>query len=182
MSTASHTVGAYGAKNTGTTGATAPTHLVGNESDGTVIWEYFGTKFDDIWTVLKTYCAAAFATPDHYVPTAGRDRIDDAELRDKIDTLAGNASAAGIVHFPLHDARQGIAHVVSPEQGLTQPGITLVTGGLTNSGVGVNKVTTQTDTLTNTSGVAIPGPVYLVLDSLVAGAPLRQLYMQKSSD
>ena len=71
---------------------------------------------------------ANFATPDHYVPTARRIRIENAELRDKIDTLADNAAAAGITHFALDDARQGIVHVIGPEQGITQPGITLVCG------------------------------------------------------
>jgi 3-isopropylmalate/(R)-2-methylmalate dehydratase large subunit len=69
-----------------------------------------------------------FATPDHYVPTRDRDPITHPELKDKVDTLGANAAAARIAIFPVGDARQGIVHVVGPEQGITQPGITLVCG------------------------------------------------------
>jgi 3-isopropylmalate/(R)-2-methylmalate dehydratase large subunit len=69
-----------------------------------------------------------FATPDHYVPTRDRDPIAHPELRDKVDTLGSNAAASRIAIFPVGDARQGIVHVVGPEQGITQPGLTLVCG------------------------------------------------------
>jgi 3-isopropylmalate/(R)-2-methylmalate dehydratase large subunit len=71
---------------------------------------------------------AAFATPDHYAPTIGRANIANPELRDKVETLEANATAARITLFPLRDERQGIVHVIGPEQGITQPGITLVCG------------------------------------------------------
>ena len=71
---------------------------------------------------------AGFATPDHYVPTIGRDDIADPELRDKVETLAANAKATRITIFPVSDDRQGIVHVIGPEQGITQPGVTLVCG------------------------------------------------------
>ena len=71
---------------------------------------------------------AVFATPDHYVPTRDRERIDDPELRDKVETLAANARATRITLFPVGDDRQGIVHVIGPEQGITQPGVTLVCG------------------------------------------------------
>ena len=71
---------------------------------------------------------AAFATPDHYLPTRGRDRIENPELRDKVETLTANATAARIQLFALNDSRQGIVHVIGPELGITQPGITLVCG------------------------------------------------------
>jgi 3-isopropylmalate/(R)-2-methylmalate dehydratase large subunit len=71
---------------------------------------------------------ACLATPDHYAPSGPRDRIDDPNLREKIETLAANATAASIPLLPLRDERQGIVHVVGPEQGFTQPGITLVCG------------------------------------------------------
>jgi 3-isopropylmalate/(R)-2-methylmalate dehydratase large subunit len=70
----------------------------------------------------------AFATPDHYIPTRGRDDIRDPELRDKVESLARNATANRITLFPVNDDRQGIVHVIGPEQGITQPGITLVCG------------------------------------------------------
>ena len=71
---------------------------------------------------------AAFATPDHYIPTRGRDDIRDAELRDKVETLQSNAKNTRITLFPVGDDRQGIVHVIGPEQGITQPGVTLVCG------------------------------------------------------
>jgi 3-isopropylmalate/(R)-2-methylmalate dehydratase large subunit len=71
---------------------------------------------------------AAIATPDHYIPTRGRDNITHPELRDKVETLAANAAATRITIFPVNDVRQGIVHVIGPEQGITQPGITLVCG------------------------------------------------------
>ena len=71
---------------------------------------------------------AAFATPDHYIPTRGRDNITHPELRDKVETLAANASGTRITFFGVNDDRQGIVHVIGPEQGITQPGITLVCG------------------------------------------------------
>jgi 3-isopropylmalate/(R)-2-methylmalate dehydratase large subunit len=69
-----------------------------------------------------------FATPDHYVPTDTRDpaSMHDAEKRAMSDALARNAGAAGIVFFGLDDPRQGIAHVVAPEQGLSRPGMLIV--------------------------------------------------------
>ncbi|MDQ3025738.1 MAG: 3-isopropylmalate dehydratase large subunit [Pseudomonadota bacterium] len=71
---------------------------------------------------------AAFATPDHYAPTRGRENIADPELREKVDTLQANARATRITLFAIDDPRQGIVHVIGPEQGITQPGITLVCG------------------------------------------------------
>ena len=71
---------------------------------------------------------ACFATPDHYVPTRGRAVIAEPLARGKIEQLSANAGGAGIRLFGLDDSRQGIVHVVGPEQGLTQPGITLVCG------------------------------------------------------
>jgi 3-isopropylmalate/(R)-2-methylmalate dehydratase large subunit len=71
---------------------------------------------------------AAFATPDHYVPTRNRQNIDHPELREKVETLAENARQTRITIFPVNDDRQGIVHVIGPELGITQPGITLVCG------------------------------------------------------
>ena len=74
---------------------------------------------------------ACFATPDHYVPTRARARVADIAdplVRGKMETLAANAAASGIVHFAMDDPRQGIVHVIGPEQGITQPGVTLVCG------------------------------------------------------
>ena len=72
----------------------------------------------------------AFAVPDHYVPTHSRDlsAMDDPEKRAMAEALARNAADAGIEHYPLTDPRQGIVHVVGPEQGMSQPGMLLVCG------------------------------------------------------
>ena len=67
-----------------------------------------------------------FGTPDHYVPTKGK--YADDERRDKVETLARNAETHGIPHFGVGDARQGIVHVVGPEQGITLPGLIMVCG------------------------------------------------------
>src|SRR5947207_756743 len=72
----------------------------------------------------------AFATPDHGVPTRTHEiaGINDAEQRRVVETLVRNTKTFNIVHFGLDDSRQGIVHVVGPEQGITQPGIVLVCG------------------------------------------------------
>jgi 3-isopropylmalate/(R)-2-methylmalate dehydratase large subunit len=72
----------------------------------------------------------AFATPDHYIPTDSRDlsAIADPEKRAMADALREDSQAAGIRFFGLDDPRQGIVHVVAPEQGLSRPGMLIVCG------------------------------------------------------
>ena len=74
--------------------------------------------------------ARAFATPDHYVPTSSRDlrSITDPEKRAMADALRTDSEAAGIAFFGLDDPRQGIIHVVAPEQGMSRPGMLIVCG------------------------------------------------------
>ena len=69
-------------------------------------------------------------TPDHYVPTDSRGlaRISDPERRAMAEALTKDSAAAGIALFDLEDPRQGIVHVVGPEQGLSQPGALIVCG------------------------------------------------------
>jgi 3-isopropylmalate/(R)-2-methylmalate dehydratase large subunit len=71
-----------------------------------------------------------FAMPDHYVSTKGRRLSDivDAERRHLVEELARFANESGTTLFPLADQRQGIVHVVGPEQGLSLPGMTIVCG------------------------------------------------------
>jgi len=71
-----------------------------------------------------------FATPDHYTPThtADLDGLADPKARDIVRAIDRNAADFGITLFPWGDRRQGIAHVVGPEQGITLPGLTLVCG------------------------------------------------------
>ncbi len=69
------------------------------------------------------------AVVDHNVPTTDRSAgIDDPESRLQIETLARNCAEFGITYYDEHDARQGIVHVVGPEQGFTLPGATIVCG------------------------------------------------------
>jgi len=72
---------------------------------------------------------ANLATPDHNVPTQGRGQpIEDRVARLQIETLDQNCAAFSVPLFALADRRQGIVHVVGPEQGATLPGATVVCG------------------------------------------------------
>ncbi len=72
---------------------------------------------------------SVLATPDHNVPTQHRDQgIADPVSRLQVETLDQNCIDFGITEFGLADLRQGIVHVVGPEQGATLPGMTVVCG------------------------------------------------------
>jgi 3-isopropylmalate/(R)-2-methylmalate dehydratase large subunit len=73
---------------------------------------------------------AMLAVLDHNVPTTPDRsvRIEDRGSRDQIQALRENALGAGIVLFDIDDPRQGIVHIIGPESGLVQPGITVVCG------------------------------------------------------
>jgi 3-isopropylmalate/(R)-2-methylmalate dehydratase large subunit len=76
---------------------------------------------------------ANIATPDHNVPTTperkgGIDAIVDQVSRLQVQTLDDNCDEYGITEFKMNDARQGIVHVIGPEQGATLPGMTVVCG------------------------------------------------------
>ncbi len=69
------------------------------------------------------------ATADHNVPTTDRSLpILDPISKQQIDTLRTNCREFGITHYDLNDVRQGIVHVIGPELGYTQPGMTIVCG------------------------------------------------------
>lgn len=72
--------------------------------------------------------SANLAVPDHNVPTQNRDAIEDPCSKEQIETLDNNCEQWGITEFKLHDKRQGIVHIVGPEQGATLPGMTIVCG------------------------------------------------------
>ncbi len=73
--------------------------------------------------------SANLATPDHNVPTTDREQgIADPISKLQVDTLDQNCDLFGITEFKMDDIRQGIVHVVSPEQGATLPAMTLVCG------------------------------------------------------
>ena len=77
---------------------------------------------------------ANLATPDHNVPTVVSERrggvpgITDAVARIQVETLDANCRDFGIEEFGINDVRQGIVHVIGPEQGATLPGTTIVCG------------------------------------------------------
>ena len=73
--------------------------------------------------------SANLAVVDHNVPTTDRSRgIDDPIARLQVETLDDNAREFGITYFDISDRRQGIVHVIGPEQGATLPGMTVVCG------------------------------------------------------
>ena len=73
--------------------------------------------------------APFLAVADHAVPTHDRSLpIADPQARAQVSLLAANCAATGIDYLPLDDVRQGIVHVIGPEQGFTLPGTTLVCG------------------------------------------------------
>jgi 3-isopropylmalate/(R)-2-methylmalate dehydratase large subunit len=71
-----------------------------------------------------------YATPDHYMLTGTRDVADIADERQRllVTSVRENGVATGITYFDIGDRRQGIVHVVGPEQGITLPGLTMVCG------------------------------------------------------
>ncbi len=72
---------------------------------------------------------ANLATPDHNVPTTSRDMSAAGPIsRTQVETLDNNCAEFGITEFKLEDIRQGIVHVIGPEQGATLPGMTVVCG------------------------------------------------------
>ena len=69
------------------------------------------------------------ATMDHNVPTTGLDRpLEDPISAKQMEVLAANCAEFGITLYAMGDRRQGIVHIIGPEQGLTQPGMTIVCG------------------------------------------------------
>ena len=73
--------------------------------------------------------SSVLAVPDHNVPTTDRATgIADPVSRLQVETLDRNCVDFGITEFSMHDPRQGIVHVIGPEQGATLPGMTVVCG------------------------------------------------------
>jgi len=73
--------------------------------------------------------AKTLAVVDHNVPTTDRSKgIDDPESKLQVDTLAKNCAEFGVEYFDEMDERQGICHIIGPEQGFTLPGMTIVCG------------------------------------------------------
>jgi 3-isopropylmalate/(R)-2-methylmalate dehydratase large subunit len=74
--------------------------------------------------------AAALSVPDHNVPTTSDrlEKIEDPESVAQLDLLISNTKTFGMPYIPMADERQGIVHVIGPEQGMTLPGVTMVCG------------------------------------------------------
>jgi 3-isopropylmalate/(R)-2-methylmalate dehydratase large subunit len=108
-------------------------HVVRRNDDGTcliyidrhLVHEVTSPQaFEGLWRV-----DANLATADHNVPTTHRDRgIADPVSRLQVETLDQNCHDLGITEFGMNDSRQGIVHVIGPEQGATLPGMTVVCG------------------------------------------------------
>jgi 3-isopropylmalate/(R)-2-methylmalate dehydratase large subunit len=72
---------------------------------------------------------AALAVADHNIPTTDRSQgIADPESRQQVEVLERNVREFGVPYFSVDDIRQGIVHIIGPEQGMTQPGMTIVCG------------------------------------------------------
>ena len=115
-------------------------HLVDEQDDGTcllyidrhLIHEVTSPQaFEGLRLANRTprQPQAALAVADHNVPTSDRSEgIKEPQSRLQVETLERNAEAMGIPLFRMSDERQGIVHIIGPEQGLTQPGMTIVCG------------------------------------------------------
>ncbi len=115
-------------------------HLVENEPDGTcllyvdrhLVHEVTSPQAFEGLRIAKRKVRApekTLAVVDHNVPTTDRSHgIDDPESRLQVETLAENARDFGIEYFNELDLRQGIVHIIGPEQGFTLPGMTIVCG------------------------------------------------------
>jgi len=127
------------------------------------------------------------ATEDHNVPTSDIDQpIADEVSRIQVDTLRQNTAEFGVQNFSMGDPRQGIVHVIGPEQGFTQPGMTIVCGdshtathgafGALAFGIGTSEVehvlATQTlpQTRTGTMSITVDG-------QLPAGATAKDVIL-----
>jgi len=115
-------------------------HLIDRQEDGTcLIWvdrqlihEITSAQAFDGLRLAKRKVRVPegqLCVPDHNVPTKDRAKgIADADSRLQIDVLKKNAAEFGLPHIDVLDDRQGIVHVIGPEQGFTQPGIIMVCG------------------------------------------------------
>ena len=115
-------------------------HLVANNEDGTsllyidrhLVHEVTSPQaFEGLRIAGRNVRAPkrTLAVVDHNVPTTDRSQgIDDPDSKLQVETLAKNASDFGVEYFDELDERQGVVHIVGPEQGFTLPGMTIVCG------------------------------------------------------
>jgi len=81
----------------------------------------------DLGLTVK-YPQRTFATVDHIVPTENQDQPVDPLAAEMMEALRSNCDDFGVTYFDLKSGKQGIVHVVGPEQGITQPGTTIACG------------------------------------------------------
>jgi len=115
-------------------------HLVNEQADGTcllyidrhLVHEVTSPQaFEGLRMTGRSVRAPekTLAVVDHNVPTTDRSKgIDDPESKLQVDTLAENCAEFGVEYFNEVDLRQGIVHIIGPEQGFTLPGTTIVCG------------------------------------------------------
>ncbi len=127
------------------------------------------------------------ATMDHNVPTTGLDRpLEDPVSARQMEVLAANCAEFGIVLYPMGHRFQGIVHVIGPEQGLTQPGMTIVCGdshtsthgafGALAFGIGTSEV--EHVLATQTLPQRRPGTMAVTVDgSLPAGVTAKDIIL-----
>ena len=127
------------------------------------------------------------ATEDHNVPTADIDQpIADPISRKQVEVLRANCAEFGITEYPMGNPDQGIVHIIGPEQGLTQPGMTIVCGdshtsthgafGALAFGIGTSEV--EHVLATQTLPQARPGTMAITVDGeLPAGVTAKDLIL-----
>ena len=115
-------------------------HVVTNNDDGTsiiyidrhLVHEVTSPQaFEGLKIARRSVRQPQFtlATADHNIPTTDRDKgIADPESKLQVETLEQNCADHGITYLSMNDNRQGIVHIIGPEQGFTQPGMTIVCG------------------------------------------------------
>jgi len=115
-------------------------HVVNNNDDGTsiiyidrhLVHEVTSPQaFEGLKIAGRSVRQPQFtlATADHNIPTTDRDKgIADPESKLQVETLEQNCIDHGITYLSMNDNRQGIVHIIGPEQGFTQPGMTIVCG------------------------------------------------------
>lgn len=115
-------------------------HLIGRDPDGTCLIYIDRHLVHEVTSPqafealrdndrIVAHPERTLAVSDHNVPTSDRSQgIADEQSRLQVEALEKNASDFGIPYFAMTDQRQGIVHVIGPEQGFTQPGMTIVCG------------------------------------------------------
>ena len=115
-------------------------HVVYEEEDGTAVLYIDRHLLHEVTSPQAFEClqlaqrplwrnSANLAVSDHNVPTTDRTMgISDPISKLQVDTLDSNCDRLGITQYKMHDLRQGIVHVIGPEQGATLPGMTIVCG------------------------------------------------------